>query len=176
LILRGYDAMAKPNLEDEGPNMTFKRIATLAALSGAALLAQGCTQLRGHQGYIGDPTLLSSVQPGVDNRDSVQASLGRPTFTGQFGDSDWYYFARDTRQLAFANPKATSQFILHVKFDGAGNVVSATQGGMENIANISPESDKTPTLGRNTSFFEELFGNIGSVGAGGAPGGGRGPN
>jgi outer membrane protein assembly factor BamE (lipoprotein component of BamABCDE complex) len=154
--------------------MTMKRIATLAALTTAALLAQGCTQLRGHQGYVGDQTLLSSVQPGVDNKDSVQASLGRPTFTGQFGDSDWYYYARDTKQLAFRNPNPTSQFVLHVKFDGGGNVVSATQGGMENIANINPESDKTPTLGRNTSFFEELFGNIGAVGAGaGAPGGGQ---
>lgn len=154
--------------------MMSKRIPTLAALSAMALLAQGCTQLRGHQGYIGDATLLSSVQPGVDNKESVQASLGRPTFTGQFGDSDWYYFARDTRQLAFANPTPTSQFVLHVKFDGAGNVVAATQSGMENIVRLSPESDKTPTLGRNTSFFEELFGNIGSVGAAPGAAGGQG--
>jgi len=30
---------------------------------------------------------------------------------------------------------------------------------------------KTPTLGRKRSFFEELFGNIGTVGAPGLPGG-----
>ena len=99
LILPAYGAMAKPNFAIGKPDMTMKRIATLAALTGAALLAQGCTQLRGHQGYVGDQTLLTSVQPGVDNKDSVQASLGRPTFTGQFGDSDWYYFARDTKHL-----------------------------------------------------------------------------
>jgi outer membrane protein assembly factor BamE (lipoprotein component of BamABCDE complex) len=156
--------------------MTLKRIGMLTALFGAALLAQGCSQLRGHQGYIGDATLLTAVQPGVDNKESVQASLGRPTFTGQFGDSDWYYYARDTRQLAFANPRPTTQFVLHVKFDSAGNVVSATRSGLENIAKISPESDKTPTLGRDTSFFEELFGNIGSVGTGAPSGGGAGPN
>jgi outer membrane protein assembly factor BamE (lipoprotein component of BamABCDE complex) len=160
----------------KGPNMSLKRIVMLTTLSSAALLAQGCTQLRGHQGYIGDAALLTSVQPGVDNKDSVQASLGRPTFTGQFGDSDWYYYARDTKQLAFANPSVTDQFVLHVRFDGAGNVIAATQSGVENIAKTSPESDKTPTLGRNTSFFEELFGNIGSVGAAGAPGGSGGQN
>ena len=155
--------------------MTFKQIVMLTALSGIALLAQGCTQLRAHQGYIGDATLLTSVQPGVDNKESVQASLGRPTFTGQFNDSEWYYYARDTKQLAFNNPNPTDQFVLHVVFDGSGNVVSATRSGMENIARLTPESDKTPTLGRNTSFFEELFGNIGSVGAGSAPSGGN-PN
>ncbi len=155
--------------------MRAKNIALLLLASGTLLVSQGCTQLRGHQGYIGDATLLTAVQPGVDNRESVQASLGRPTFTGQFGNSDWYYFSRNTKQLAFANPVPTDQFVLHVKFDAAGNVVSATQSAMENIAKINPESDKTPTLGRNTSFFEELFGNIGAVGAAGAPGGG-GPN
>lgn len=156
--------------------MTLKQIVMLTALSGAALLAQGCTQLRGHQGYIGDATLLASVQPGVDNKESVQSSLGRPTFTGQFGDNDWYYYARDTKQLAFAMPTATDQYVLHVTFDKAGNVVSATRSGMENIAMINPESDKTPTLGRNTNFFEELFGNIGSVGSGTAPAGTGGQN
>lgn len=170
--------MAKAELKDLGEVMMSKRIATLAAISVLGLLAQGCTQLRGHQGYIGDAALLTSVQPGVDNKDSVQASLGRPTFTGQFGDSDWYYFARDTRQLAFANPRPTSQFVLHVQFDRAGNVVAATQSGMEHVVTLSPESDKTPTLGRNTSFFEELFGNIGSVGGAGtgAAGGQGGQN
>lgn len=156
--------------------MKFRQIAMLTALSGATLLAQGCTQLRGHQGYIGDATLLASVQPGVDNKESVQASLGRPTFTGQFSDSDWYYYARDTKQLAFANPRATDQFVLHVQFDKAGDVIAANRAAMENIVDLNPESDKTPTLGRNTSFFEELFGNIGAVGAGGAPGSGGGPN
>jgi outer membrane protein assembly factor BamE (lipoprotein component of BamABCDE complex) len=150
--------------------MNAKRIAMIATLAGTALLAQGCTQLRAHQGYVGDTTLINAIQPGVDNRDSVQTSLGRPTFTGQFSDSDWYYYARDTRQLAFANPNPTDQFVLHIKFDPAGNVVATTQTKMENIVKLNPESDKTPTLGRNTSFFEELFGNIGSVGA--APGAG----
>jgi outer membrane protein assembly factor BamE (lipoprotein component of BamABCDE complex) len=140
------------------------------ALSAGLLLSSGCTQLKAHQGYVGDAKLLQSVQAGVDNKDSVTASLGRPTFIGQFDTNDWYYFARDTKQLAFAKPKASNQFVLHIRFDGAGNVASVKQSAMENIARISPEGDKTPTLGREKSFFEELFGNIGSVGAGGGAG------
>jgi hypothetical protein len=42
---------------------------------------------------------------------------------------------------------------------------------MEQVARISPEKDKTVTLGRDTGFLEELFGNLGSVGAGGLGGG-----
>ena len=161
--------MAKP-LFREMPEkyMRVSQIVSLTALIAAMVVTSGCTRLRAHQGYIGDQTLLSSVQPGVDNKDSVQASLGRPTFVGQFDKNDWYYYARDTRQLAFAQPSATEQYVLKVRFDPAGNVASVTQTGKELISKISPEGDKTPTLGRDRSFFEDLFGNIGAVGAGGA--------
>ena len=54
---------------------------------------------------------------------------------------------------------------LDVRFDQAGNVQSIEQTGKELVANINPVSKKTPTLGRKRSFFDELFGNIGSVGA-----------
>jgi outer membrane protein assembly factor BamE (lipoprotein component of BamABCDE complex) len=150
---------------------------TFAALAlGAVLITtQGCSRLRTHQGYVGDATLLASVQPGVDNKDSVQQSLGRPTFTGQFSNNDWYYYARDTKQLAFSEPVPTSQFVLHVQFDNAGNVIVVKKGGMENIARLSPESDKTPTLGKDRTFFEDIFGNIGSVGGVGGGAGGGGP-
>ncbi len=148
-------------------------ITSFLLIAAAATALGGCTQLRTHQGYVGDQSLLKAVQPGVDNRESVEASLGRPTFVGQFGSADYYYYARDTKQLAFAQPRPTSQYVLHIKFDGSGNVAAVKELGMDNIANISPEGDKTPTVGRNTSFFEELFGNIGSVGTA-APGGGGG--
>lgn len=150
--------------------MRKSQMISLTTLVVALAITSGCTRLRGHQGYIGDATLLASVQPGVDNKESVQASLGRPTFVGQFDKNDWYYYARDTKQLAFSQPKANTQMVLKIRFDPSGNVVSSTQTGIENIANISPNGDKTPTLGRNASFFEEVFGNIGSVGAGSGQG------
>ena len=150
--------------------MRASQIVTLATVIAALSLSSGCTRLKSHQGYIGDQTLLSSVQPGVDNKESVQASLGRPTFVGQFDQNDWYYYSRDAKQLAFSQPVAENQYVLKVRFDQTGNVASVSQTGKELISKISPEGDKTPTLGRDTSFFEEIFGNIGAVGAGGGQG------
>jgi outer membrane protein assembly factor BamE (lipoprotein component of BamABCDE complex) len=150
--------------------MRASQIIGLTAITAALVLTSGCTRLRAQQGYIGDATLLTSVQPGVDNKESVQASLGRPTFVGQFDQNDWYYYSRQTKQLAFAQPRAAEQSVVKVRFDNAGNVASVTTTGKELISNISPEGDKTPTLGRNKSFFEEIFGNIGSVGAGSGQG------
>lgn len=141
-----------------------------AALIGLGLIASGCSRVPGHQGFIADTVLVDSVKPGVDNRLSVEKTLGRPSFVGQFGSNEWYYVARDTKQLAFALPKPTEQMVLRVRFDAAGNVAAVEKTGVEKIARISPNGDKTPTLGRNRGFFEDLFGNIGQVGAGGIGG------
>ncbi len=145
--------------------------AVAALLISSMALTSGCTRLRARQGYIADQSLISALQAGVDNRESVEKTLGRPTFVSQFGNQDWYYFSRETKQLAFAVPKASNQMVMRVRFDSAGNVAGIDKAGMEKIAKIKPNGDKTPTMGRDRSFFEDLFGNVGAVGAGGAGGG-----
>jgi outer membrane protein assembly factor BamE (lipoprotein component of BamABCDE complex) len=142
----------------------MKRIASLL-LIGTALAVTGCARVRGHQGYILDQTLVSGIQPGIDNRGSVEKTLGRPTFGGQFDAKDWYYVSRETKQWQFSQPRPVSQTILHVRFDGAGNVATIDKTGVDKIASINPIKDKTPTLGRHRSFFSEVFGNIGTVGS-----------
>lgn len=151
-----------------------RRIGFLGTAAAAALLISGCTQVRSHEGYIADDILTNAIQTGVDNRQSVETSLGRPTFVGQFDKNDWYYVSRNTRQFAFRNPRPTDQQILRIRFDNAGNVTAVDKTGVELAVNISPNGDKTPTLGRDRSFFEELFGNIGTVGVPGSGGGGGG--
>ena len=145
------------------------RVSTIAL---AALLASGCASNRAHKGAVIDTQLASAIQPGVDNKASVQKLLGSPTFAGQFNPNDWYYVSRDTNQLAFRNPKVTRQMVMLVRFDRAGNVASIQRTGKELVLNVDPAGRQTPTLGRQRSFFEELFGNIGTVGGVGAPGGG----
>lgn len=166
-------------------NRASYRALALIALSSAAVGLSGCTQLRTHEGYIADATLVDSVNPGIDNRASVAGTLGRPTFSSQFGAvdgrpamtnvdqaSDWYYISRSNRALAFARPRTREQQTLHVQFDAIGNVAKIEKTGVERVVRLSPNSKSTPTLGRTRTFFEDLFGNIGSVGAMGAPAGG----
>ena len=136
----------------------------LLAAAAMAALAAGCAPIRGHQGFLVDQPLVEAIQPGVDNRESVAGTLGRPTFVGQFDQRDWYYVSRQTRQLAFNMPRPSEQTVLHVRFDAAGNVESVERTGLELVANIQPTSEKTPTLGSERSFLQELFGNIGAVG------------
>lgn len=149
------------------------RKAALLIAVAAGLAAGGCSKTQGLQGYLVDETLVSAVQAGVDNKDSVQSTLGRPTFTGTFDQNDWYYVSRRTKNYSYNHPRANEQTVLHIRFDQAGNVVSVTRKGMEQVVSIDPMRDKTPTLGREKSIWDELFGNIGAVGTpGSSPTGG----
>ena len=156
----------------QNPKLPARPSRLIVAGLALALTVGGCAQLKGRQGYVVDPVLTTAITPGVDNRESVEKTLGRPTFVGQFSDNEYYYVSRETRQLAFARPRPVAQQVLRVRFDPAGNVVGVDKTGLELVSKISPEGDKTPTLGRHRSFFEDIFGNIGAVGAPGMGGGG----
>jgi outer membrane protein assembly factor BamE (lipoprotein component of BamABCDE complex) len=142
---------------------------------GLAVLASGCTSIRDHRGYMVDKALVDAIQPSIDNRTSVEQTLGRPTFVSQFGNQDWFYVSQNIKTSPFRRPRTEDQTVLRVRFDSAGNVAAVDQRGMERVARIDPEGDKTRTLGRDRSFLEDLFGNIGAVGAPGVGGGGAGP-
>jgi outer membrane protein assembly factor BamE (lipoprotein component of BamABCDE complex) len=142
------------------------------AIAVAAATLAACAATHAHKGAVIDPQLASAIQPGVDNKGSVEKLLGRPSFTGEFTPNDWYYVSRDTAQFAFRNPRTVKQTVLHLRFDQGGNVTSIERTGKELVLNLNPTSRKTPTLGRKRSFFDEIFGDIGTIGAPGMPGGG----
>src|SRR5262249_25871408 len=122
--------------------MTFRPGArAVLALSLGAALTAGCASFRDHHGYLVDEQLVSAMRPGVDNKDSVTGTLGRPSFPGQFDQAqrDWYYVSRDTRAAAFTMPRPSAQTTLHIRFDQAGNVESVQRTGVELAVNVNPD-------------------------------------
>ena len=154
--------------------MITKKALGLGMVLALGVGLSGCSSIRESRGYVVDGILVSSVQPGIDNQRSVEATLGRPSFVSQYGDTTWYYVSSVTGRRPFVRPRLSSHSVLAVKFDAAGNVLSADRSGIDEVAFLRPDGDETPTLGRERTFLEDLFGNIGQVGTGapgGAPGG-----
>ena len=141
------------------------------ALGLMAIGTAGCTSITEGAGYIPNDQLTSAIQPGLDNRRSVEETLGRPSFESQYGAPTWYYVSSTTGRKPFVRPRIQQHAVFAVQFDGAGNVVSTGTTGMEQVVYLMPDGNETPTLGRERSFLEDLFGNIGTVNAAGAPGG-----
>ena len=156
-------------------NSGWRRLRGVAMLAVAATLLPACTAIRESRGYIVDPLLTDAIQPRIDNQQSVEGTLGRPTFTSQFGVPTWYYVSSITGQRPFNRPRIREHSVLAVQFDEAGRVTKVERSGVDKVVFLDPNGDKTPTLGRERGFLEDLFGNIGQVGGagvGGAPGGG----
>ncbi|MAM38387.1 MAG: cell envelope protein SmpA [Erythrobacter sp.] len=153
--------------------MRVTKILATSALVAAGLSLAACSSIRENRGYVIDSVLLNSVQPGIDNQRSVEMTLGRPTFTSQFGDPTWYYVSSTTGRKPFVRPRVEAHQVLAVKFGPDGDVLSADRTGIDEVVYLTPDGAETPTLGRERGFLEDLFGNIGTVGQPGL--GGQGP-
>lgn len=158
-------------------NANWRKARGIALLTAAAVLLAGCSSIRESRGYIVDPTLTSLIQSRIDNQQSVEGTLGRPTFTSQFGTPTWYYVSSVTGQRPFNQPRIRDHSVLAVVFDAGGRVSEVRRSGVEKVVFLDPNGNKTATLGRERGFLEDLFGNIGQVGGAGMGGGpGGGPN
>lgn len=149
----------------------MRKLVLASVLVGMAMLP-ACARIQNNMGYLVDEAVVAEVKPGIDNRESVAKALGRPSIASEWDNKTWYYVSRLTKQTAFLTPKPSQQSIIAVTFDDKGNVASVNRRGLEQVATIDPANDKTPTLGRESGVFEDLFGNIGRFGgvpAGGAP-------
>ena len=150
--------------------MNVTKILATTALLAAGVSLGACSSIRESRGYIVDPVLVASVQPGIDNQRSVEMTLGRPTFTSQFGEPTWYYVSSTTGRKPFVRPTIQAHQVLAVQFDANGNVSSAERSGLDKVVYLTPDGGETPTLGRERGFLEDLFGNIGTVGGPGMGG------
>lgn len=164
-------------MDQRNKRVAVERARLCAMVAGTALLLAGCSSIRESRGYVRDALLIDAIAPGVDNQRSVEETLGRPSFTSQYGQPTWYYVSSITGRGPFRQPRIQEHSVLAVTFDAAGNVAAVENTGMEKVVRLSPDGDETPTVGRERGFLEDLFGNIGAVGApgvgtpGGPPGG-----
>jgi outer membrane protein assembly factor BamE (lipoprotein component of BamABCDE complex) len=125
------------------------------------------------RGYIPDQEKLSAIQVGIDDKSSVEERLGTPTNVATFDGDVWYYISSTEEQFAFFDPETTERQILAVSFDKDGKVTSLDKYGLEDGVVVAMVDRETPTRGRELSFLQQMFGNIGRGigGAGQKPGG-----
>lgn len=154
--------------------------AVLAPVLALALLA-GCsvirppTEARGHKV---DDDLLKELTPGTSTRADVTALLGSPTAKATFDDNTWIYVASVTRMRVGRMPGIDSQDVTVMTFDPKGVLQNIRRLNMDDSVPVDVVSRKTPTPGSDTTFLQELLGNVGRLNpgapvgrTGGSPGG-----
>ena len=154
--------------------LPFSLSLTVALLAGTA-----CAPVVSQRGYIPDQEKVASIQVGVDDKSTVEERLGTPTNVATFDGDVWYYISSTEEQFAFFEPETTERHILAVTFDGTGKVTNLEKYGLEDGQVVAIVDRETPTRGRELSFLQQMFGNLGrglggdaaSPGSGGKGGG-----
>lgn len=140
---------------------------TILVIGLTILVLGGCASRKFVRGYMADEKMVSSIRAQVDTHDSVKEMLGSPSSVATFDDDNWYYYSKKSESLAFFREDITELNIIAVRFDTDGYVTAVDRYTLDDHNNIDPVGKTTRTHGRELSFIQELFGNIGRFGAGG---------
>lgn len=133
--------------------------ATALVLAGVT----ACAPIRDVRGYVPDEEKVAAVRVGADTRDSVQEKLGTPSSTATFGDPTWYYISTEQERYAFFKPDVTKRQILAVAFSEDGKVADIRTYGIEDGQVIALVDRETPSRGKEMSFLQQMFGNMGAM-------------
>lgn len=138
------------------------RVALSAGLFVLAGLS-ACAPIKDVRGYVPDDEKVASVRVGADTRDTVQDKLGTPSSTATFGEPTWYYISTEQERYAFFKPDVIKRQILAVQFSEDGKVADLRTYGIEDGQVISLVDRETPSRGKEMSFLQQMFGNMGAM-------------
>ena len=152
---------------------------TWVLLAGLAALG-ACAPVENQRGYVPDQEAVSSIQVGMDTKDTISKKLGDPTTAATFGNDVWYYISAHVEQNAFFAPRATERNILAVEFTKDGKVTDVHKYTLADGRVVDFVSRETPTRGRELTLIQQIFnavpGQIGqSAPTEATPGGGNAP-
>jgi len=133
-------------------------------------LVVSCSPIVENRGYVFDEELLDQIKVNETISNDVMDILGSPSTTSAIDASTWYYIYSKAETVAFYHPTVTDRRVLAVSFDDDNKVNNLKYYGLEEGKIISYVDRTTPTRGRELTVLQQLFGNLGRLGAGNLPG------
>ncbi len=151
-------------------NRSMKRSLSIA-LVAASLSIGACSPIVDKRGYVPEEDQLSKVAIGQDTKDQIYSKLGSPSTTATFENNTWYYISSRTERFGFFAPRIVDRQVVAVSFDENDLVANVANYGLEDGRVVNYVDRTTPTRGKELTFLEQMFGNIGRLPG---PGGGGG--
>src|SRR5215475_567053 len=127
------------------------------ALFGGIAMLSACAPGENQRGYVPDMEAVSSIQVGMDTKDTVSKKLGDPSTQATFNNDTWYYISAHVEQNAFFAPRATDRNILAVEFAKDGKVTDVHKYTLADGRVVDFVSRETPTRGRELSLIQQIF-------------------
>lgn len=133
---------------------------TLLAASAATVLA-ACSPTIDNRGNLPPHARLNQLKPGEQTREQVAQLIGTPATVSTFGEPVWYYIGFRTETTAFFKPEEVERKVVAVHFDERGYLKEVRELGLGDGRELSMVDRETPTVGKDLTVLQQLFGNLG---------------
>ena len=131
-------------------------------LSLCLLIGLGaCAATFTNHGFVPRDDELAALSIGVDTRDTVAETIGRPTATGVLRDEAWIYSAYRIRNYTYQAPQVIERQVVAISFDGGGRVSNVERFGLEDGQVVTLSRRVTESSVRDQGFFRQLLRNLG---------------
>jgi len=136
-------------------------------LAGVAVImtVTACAATFRNHGYVPPEDELSLIAVGVDTKDTVATSIGKPGTAGLLTGSGWYYVQSRFRHYAYRAPQEIEREVLAISFDDEGVVENVERFGLEDGRVIVLSRRVTDSNIKGVTFLRQLFGSFGRINA-----------
>ena len=146
------------------PTAVRSRAGSWVAVAILVLPLAGCglfAPIPTDRGIIIESVDYDKLVPGTSTKADVTNLIGSPTTHATFDDNTWIYIGEVTAPVPTALPKVEKQEVVVLAFDAGGTLRSRRLLDKADGHDIAMASGKTPTPGSETSFMQQLIGNVG---------------
>ena len=147
-------------------NDKFRQAARLGAalIAGMVLLTLvACATLYQNHGYVPTEQELAALQVGVDTRETVATTIGRPSAQGLLNDVGWYYIQSRFKLIGGREPQEVDRQVVAITFTEAGVVANVERFGLEAGQVVQLSRRVTAPNVKSASVLRQIFGNIGRI-------------
>jgi len=148
-----------------GPPTRPGRRLLAAGLLACAVAAAGCAPLYRSHGFVPSAAEIRMLEPGVDTRETISQTIGRPTAGGVLDRDAFYYVASRFRQIGPLEPQEIERQIVALTFDASGILRNIERFGLQDGRVVALERQVTDDGLRDTTFLRQLIGNFGNFDA-----------
>ena len=149
-------AISIPSPSDKGKNW-YRNAATGMVMSG--LLA--CAPVIDNRGYVFDESLLPQLVVGTTSEADIINIMGSPSTVSTLNDGAYYYISSRFITEAYRAPRETERRVLAIFFDEDKKIRDLGFYTLEDGNVVTIVERTTETQGRELTFLQQIFGNLG---------------
>ena len=140
-----------------------RRLVGLALAGLLAVAIAGCSPVYRNHGYIPSDEELSLIEVGKDTRDTVAATLGRPSSQGLLNDVGWFYVQSRWKHYGALAPQEIDRQVVAITFTEDGVVDNIARYGLEDGRAVEISRRVTESNIKGLGFIRQLFNSIGRI-------------